>query len=325
MPSQALAHAQNPLKQMQNSKQDCIANNQKRLHKLIGEWMNKCRDIMVDSLLGYFGNEAMASMEPERNVVYIKMDFDYNHHTFVPTQPPIIAAVDDLLLGQYAARIHRLYDEAEQHAPSNLLLDMQDVEFVPVISFIGYIGGHANDSDRSNDRQYMIHTNMVDLDEDDDDDDCEHEVSCKEMVNELKYNVALITSKKFPKWESLRKENIEKQIHATQRDENFAPFDSHALQMLSNEPKNALHVVVMIHVKQGFGLGEISSVANYSLVARKEVKKEVKKRVLNMVDLDPNRHRAIVVFNSGGGTATDIYQVVLVENSPPTTLPTLGP
>jgi MYND finger len=170
--------------QMQQGKQAAIANNQKHLHKLLLEWKNECREIMMDyCLLGYFGKDAMASVEPEPHMICFKLAFDYNYHTFVPIEPPTIAPVDDAASSeQDAEQIHRLYDEAKQmlaQPPSNLPSSIRNGTFAPAISYIEYIGGH----DKS-DRQVLIHTNMLDLD-DDDDDDVPENVSFEDMVYEL--------------------------------------------------------------------------------------------------------------------------------------------
>jgi hypothetical protein len=262
---------------------------------------------MMDyGLLGYFGKDVMSSMEPERHVVSFKVAFDYNYHTFVPIEPPIISSVDDnnVVRASDAAQIHRLYDEAKQinaQPPSNLPAHMRDGTFAPVISYVEYIGVNKSD------RQVLIHTNMIDL-EDDDDDDVPESVSFDDLVHELQHNVTL-ASKKFAQWESLREANIQKQINAVQENEHFAPFVAHALHMQSSEEpsrNNSTHVV-MVHVKQGFGLGEIVSLEKYSLVKMRDVKKEIKRRSKVKLDLGGGRaNTGIVVFKSGESKWTSI-------------------
>jgi hypothetical protein len=107
---------------------------------------------------------------------------------------------------------------------------------------------------------------MIELDH-----DIMPKISFDEMVHELKEEVTLI-SKKFAEWQSLCNANIQKQINAIKRNENFEPFVANALRMLSSEPRHSTHAVE-IHLNEGFGLGEIKSLKSLSLSAFRRPKR----------------------------------------------------
>ena len=65
---------------------------------------------MVECLCGLFGWDTLATMEPLRVIVHLKVDFDYNSFTFVPTEDPRLAPVTSVF-GPTAAQINSLYDE----------------------------------------------------------------------------------------------------------------------------------------------------------------------------------------------------------------------
>jgi hypothetical protein len=71
-------------------------------------------------------------MEPFRSAVFLKVRFNYNYNTFVPTEPPSVGPV--LNSHPQSSIIHSLYDEAKQAQPPSHF--SQNAVFAPVVCFV---------------------------------------------------------------------------------------------------------------------------------------------------------------------------------------------
>mgnify|MGYP003497581098 CR=1 FL=1 len=75
----------------------------------------------------------------------------------------------------------------------------------------------------------------------------------------------------------LKKENITKQVGAIRDSGRFKDHVVHSLRMHSHECRSVSCSTLLVHVEEGYGLGEIKSLKRFEVMKSKEATEEYKR------------------------------------------------
>ena len=242
-------------KQLQHCKQTSKENNQKRLFKLFQQWKDGSREVMVDAFYDLFGWTTLQQMQSERLVIHVKVEFDYNSFTFVPTELPIILPVDGAVEPPTNAQIHSLYDEARDCVPPSHV--PQGWTFAPVISYLSYDNG----------KRALIQTNMVEYRGKNNN----RTISLPDIVGSLQKKVQL-TSRKLQKWMPKKQANLKLQVDTLCNSEHLKNLLIFSFQIFSAERRSLFKNAMVIFIEEGLGLGEIQSLTSHKVIKAKAAK-----------------------------------------------------
>ena len=76
----------------------------------------------------------------------------------------------------------------------------------------------------------------------------------------------------------LKKENITKQVGAIRDSGCFKDHVVHSLRMHSHECRSVSRSTLLVHVEEGFGLGEIKSLKRFEVMKSKKANEEYKRK-----------------------------------------------
>lgn len=80
------------------AKKQASQNYQKRVHRLLQEWIRQVKNggFLSYAVFNFFGWNVLSSLEEEQRFVLLHLVFDYNKRNFVPESEPSLCPVDDI-------------------------------------------------------------------------------------------------------------------------------------------------------------------------------------------------------------------------------------
>ena len=250
---------------IQRSRQHSIEINRKRLVKLLREWGAKGIDFLYET----FGLATFQRIQSERLLVLITVDFDYNAFTFVPVELPKMLSTDDGEVSSgIAADVHASYDEfrTKRFFPQfeegitlrTLFYVLYKKENFGLLKTVdaNILGGHEDTP-----------------------------MSLHEIVTSIQSN-AQLTSSKRGKWEPIKQANIKLQVDSICKSEHMKRIIIQSFRLSNNEDRQSYlsHNVMVIFIEEGYNLGEIKSLARYSMVKTETAKKLCQSKVSETED-----------------------------------------
>ena len=228
-----------------------IENNNKRLLKLLVEWGE---EVLQPFIYNLFGLTTLQRIHSERLFVYIMVDFDYNTFTFLPTALPVIMSIDDEAVPRsVASDVLDYYEEFQTLAIPSFVtgIPLRTVFYICCkMGNTGLVMSRTSDYLTGQEGRNM---------------------SLRELTT-LVLSYGQLTSSKRGKWESIKQANLKAQVDVLCRSKHLKDL---IIQSSNSEDRQFIlsqHAMV-IFIEEGFNLGEIKSLARYSMVKTEAAKR----------------------------------------------------